>query len=160
MMSKHQALYRISFLFVITNCALTITSGKENVPWTFKQGQFYPTNSERDPKKSETIACGAIRDVIKRNSPRFRKVLIRNSNKDIIFGTDDARYMTSRTKSKLDVLASLFRETYGVGIKVLKAWTDGVDKHDLLSLHYEGEPIFIHISSFFRDNLWSFVISI
>ena len=103
----------------------------------YRVGQFYPTEGESNPVTSESKTSGPIRDVIKRNSPRYRKVLIRNTNNEVLFDNEDARYMTSRTKSKLDVLATLVKGT-GNHIRVVKAWTDKVDNNERLSLHYEG----------------------
>ena len=103
----------------------------------YRVGQFYPTEGENNPVTSESKTSGPIRDVIKRNSPRYRKVLIRNTNNEVLFDNEDARYMTSRTKSKLDVLATLVKGT-GNHIRVIKAWTDQVDNNERLSLHYEG----------------------
>ena len=103
----------------------------------YRDGQFYPTAGETNPVTSESKTSGPIRDVIKRNSPRYRKVLIRNTNNEVLFHNEDARYMTSRSKSKLDVLATLVKGT-GNRIRVIKAWTDQVDSNERLSLHYEG----------------------
>lgn len=50
--------------------------------------------------------------------------------------------MTSRAKSRLDVLANLVTSR-NVGGKqhVIKAWTDEVDRNNLMSLHYEGTEL-------------------
>lgn len=125
------------FLTLIVGVLICITTA-EYIPRYFSLNQFYPTKGERDPRLSETKSSGAIRDVIKRNSPRFRKVLVRNANQEIVFHNEDARLMTSRAKSKLDILASLTQSRWNIKIRVLKAWTDDVSA-DLLSLHYEGE---------------------
>lgn len=95
---------------------------------------------EKHPKyKSEIEVCGNIRDVIKRNSARFLKILVRNTNSDILFSNDDARRMTARAKSKLDVLASRVQARWsGKKVEVLKAWTDVVTPNSI-SLHYEGK---------------------
>ena len=113
-------------------------------------GEFYPTEGESNPVTSESKTSGPIRDVIKRNSPRYRKVLIRNTNNEVFFNNEDARYMTSRTKSKLDVLATLVKGT-GNQIRVIKAWTDQVDHDERLSLHYEGKnfPSLLHLQPMF-----------
>ena len=113
-------------------------------------GQFYPTEGETNPVTSESKTSGPIRDVIKRNSPRYRKVLIRNTNNEVLFHNEDARYMTSRSKSKLDVLATLVKGT-GNRIRVIKAWTDQVDSNERLSLHYEGNrfPYLSHLHPMF-----------
>ena len=114
----------------------------EGIPSYLSRNQFYPTKGVSDPIRSEVLQCGSIRDVIRRNTARYRKVLIRNDNYMIDFGQNgDNRYMTSRAKSKLDVLASRVQSRWGsdTKLKVEKAWTDTVDINDMLSLHYEGE---------------------
>ena len=108
------------------------------LPSSLRRGQFYPTKGESDPINSEALQCRSIRDVIKRNTARYRKVLVRNDNSMIDFGSnDDNKYMTSRAKSKLDVLASRVQAKWG-RLKVDKAWTDVVGANKL-SLHYEGK---------------------
>ena len=116
----------------------------------YRVGQFYPAEGETNPVTSESKTSGPIRDVIKRNSPRYRKVLIRNTNNEVLFHNEDARYMTSRSKSKLDVLATLVKGT-GNRIRVIKAWTDQVDSNERLSLHYEGNrfPYLSHLHPMF-----------
>jgi hypothetical protein len=95
--------------------------------------------NERFPDKDETEVCGRIRDVIERDSGRFRRILIRNTNDQVDYIDEDARRMTSRTKSKLDVLASLVRTEWSNDkVRVTRAWTDQVDAQDPASLHYEG----------------------
>ena len=98
--------------------------------------------NERFPNKDETEVCGTIRDVIQRDSGRFRRILIRNTNDDVDYINDDARRMTSRAKSKLDVLASLvkqeWRQAGSIRVRVTKAWTDQFVASDPTSLHYEG----------------------
>jgi hypothetical protein len=98
----------------------------------FSPNQIYPSG------KDEISTCGNIRDVIRRNSARFRKILVRNTNADIVFLNDDSRRTTARAKSKLDVLASRVKTRWpGKTLKVLKAWTDQVVP-GTISLHYEG----------------------
>lgn len=109
----------------------------------FVTSQTRPTNlrpSQKYPDKDESAVCGRIRDTIPRNSGRFRKILIRNTNDLASYANDDCRRMTSRTKSKLDILASLVRSTWSgrVKVKVLLAWTDQNIPSDKTSLHYEG----------------------
>ena len=94
---------------------------------------------QRWPDKDEIETCGNIRDIIRRNSGRFRKILVRNTNGDIVFQNDDCRRMTARAKSKLDVLASRVRGQWSnVRLKVKLAWTDQVLPNAPISLHYEG----------------------
>lgn len=118
----------------------------ESIPSYFRPGTFYPRKGQNDPRMSEVQSSGAIRDVIKRNSPRYRKVLVRNANSEIDFANEDCRYMTSRAKSKLDILGSLIRSNMGDRLYVLKAWTDNVERNDLLSLHYEGRAFKVRLS--------------
>lgn len=108
---------------------------------TFTRGQFEPTKGKTSADESEFEQCRGIRDVIKRNTARYRKVLVRNDNSEINFGNnEDNRYMTSRAKSKLDFLASRVQARWSyVKLQVDKAWTDVVDKNNMLSLHYEGK---------------------
>ena len=95
--------------------------------------------NQRFPDKDETEVCGNIRDVIKRDSGRFRRILVRNTNDQVEYVNDDARRMTSRTKSKLDVLASLVISEWPRNkVRVIGAWTDQVVTSDPASLHYEG----------------------
>ncbi len=112
-------------------------------PSTFYRTQFYPTKNTKHANISEVLQCRSIRDVIKRNTARYRKVLVRNDNPQIDFAyPEDNKYMTSRAKSKLDVLASrVLNEWSGAKLRVIKAWTDIVDRDDMLSLHYEGEEL-------------------
>ena len=94
---------------------------------------------QRWPDKEEMDTCGNIRDIIRRNSVRFRKILVRNTNGDIVFQNDDCRRMTARAKSKLDVLASRVRGQWSnVRLKVNLAWTNQVLPNTPISLHYEG----------------------
>ena len=68
----------------------------ETVPSRFRKNDYYPRNGEGNYRKSEVKSSGAIRDIIRRNSPRYRKVLVRNANSDITYSNEDCRYMTSR----------------------------------------------------------------
>ena len=131
-------------ILLVTVAFLCLLNGyvHSKAPDSFYRGQFYPTKNTNDAQSSEVKQCRSIRDVIKRNSARYRKVLVRNDNSNIDYGTsEDNKYMTSRAKSKLDVLASRVQNYWSgsVQLKVAKAWTDVVDKNDMLSLHYEGK---------------------
>ena len=107
----------------------------ETRPTIFGDGQRYPN-------KDESEVCGRIRDVIPRDSGRYRKILIRNTNNEAFYANDDCRRMTSRAKSKLDVLASrVYQQWPGVYLRVLLAWTDQIDQNDPTSLHYEGKSL-------------------
>ena len=116
--------------------------------------------NQRFPNDDENNICSRIRDVIPRNSGRFRKILIRNTKNDVIFVNEDCRRMTARCKSKLDAVISLAkREWSALKIRVLKAWTDRVDINDPISLHYEGQPI-VQSFCFFFEQAHVFINSI
>lgn len=116
-------------------CVLLFIAVKET-----SSGPQELTLNQRFPDREETDVCGTIRDVIQRDSRRFRRILIRITNDQAEYVDDDARRMTSRTKSKLDVLASLVNNEWKglVKVRVIRAWTDQVKASDPTSLHYEG----------------------
>ena len=100
--------------------------------------------NDRFPDKDEAEVCGTIRDVIQRDSGRFRRTLIRNTNDQIDYIDEDARRMTSRAKSKLDVLTSLVNNEWrNSKVRVIQAWTDEVVASNPTSLHYEGMPLYV-----------------
>ena len=95
---------------------------------------------DRYPDRSEESQCRPIRLRIERDSRRYRRDLVFNANPDIMFVDSDARLMTSRLQSRLNALSDLYRREYGLGLRVVKAWTEEADAEvtDPLSLHYEG----------------------
>ena len=95
---------------------------------------------QRYPDAAEIATCGNIRDIIRRNSARFRKILVRNTNNEIDFANDDCRRMTARAKSKIDVLASRVRGRWSnVRLRVILGWTDQTPVDTQKLLHYEGK---------------------
>ena len=122
--------------WIVTICCVLLFIAVEET----SSGPQELTLNQRIPDKEETDVCGTIRDVIQRDSGRFRRILIRNTNNQAEYVDDDARRMTSRTKSKLDVLASLVNNEWKglVKVRVIRAWTDQVEASDPTSLHYEG----------------------
>ena len=122
--------------WIVTICCVLLFIAVEETT----SGSQELTLNQRFPDKEETDVCGTIRDVIQRDSGRFRRILIRNTNNQAEYVDDDARRMTSRTKSKLDVLASLVNNVWKglVKVRVIRAWTDQVEASDPTSLHYEG----------------------
>ncbi|XP_065656896.1 cadherin-related tumor suppressor isoform X2 [Hydra vulgaris] len=136
----------LTLLLLIINVLLI---NCQSLPTSFRYGDFFPRKTNSDAQNSEILISGAIRDVIKRNSPGFRKILVRNSEPNINFQTEDSRLMTSRAKQKIDALASLVTSRFDKNIKVvvLKAWTDVVEKEDKVSLHYEGRAFLIRASN-------------
>lgn len=98
------------------------------------------TLGQRYPDAEEIATCGNIRDIIRRNSARFRKILVRNTNNEIDFANDDCRRMTARAKSKIDVLASRVRGRWNnIRLRVILGWTDQVPVDNQKLLHYEGK---------------------
>ena len=113
-----------------------VNSQQRQRPSSLSRGQRYPNEDENK-------ACGQIRDVIPRNSGRFRKIIVRNDDNNAQYETNDCRLMTQRTKSKLDILASLVKRQWrSISVRVLRAWTDQVNQNNPLSLHYEGIMLF------------------
>ena len=104
------------------------------IPNPFRVGVFYPP-------RSEVEVCRPIRDYIDRNSARFTNELVTNTNADITFSTSDSRIMSSRMQSRLNSLATLYKQETGRRMTVLRAWTQfpNAQISDSTSLHYEGE---------------------
>ena len=122
--------YQLWLLFICL--LLSDFTASQTRPSLFRLRQKYPDQDESE-------VCSRIRDVIPRDSGRYRRILIRNPNNQALYANDDSRRMTSRAKSKLDILASRVQtEWSGVRVRVLRAWTDQVDNSDPTSLHYEG----------------------
>ena len=107
---------------------------KGPVPDEFHLGQRYPD-------RNETEECRPIRLRIERDSRRFRTDLVHNAYTGIDFAHADARLMTSRMQVRLNALAILYYQEYGLSFTVIKSWTEYGDA-DLVaddhSLHYEG----------------------
>ena len=134
-----------SLVFVLTFLFLSFVNS-QNRPDRLNRGQQFPNEDEYK-------VCGRIRDVIPRNSGRFRKILIRNSNSEAQYSNEDSRRMTARAKSKLDILASRVRAYWsGRAVTVIKAWTDQVNSQDRLSLHYEGMSVAIYLFNLSEQN--------
>lgn len=102
------------------------------VPLVFRLGDRYPDRNESEQ-------CRPIRLRITRNSKLYISKLVTNTNQDIIFKNADARVMTSRLQTRLNVLANRFLGHSSKKIKVLKAWSE-YSANDSIpdSLHYEG----------------------
>ena len=106
------------------------------IPNPFRVGNFYPP-------RPEVEVCRPIRDYIDRNSARFTNELVTNTNADITFSTADSRIMSSRMQSRLNSLATLYRQQANRRMTVLRAWTQFPNSqvNDDTSLHYEGERV-------------------
>ena len=106
---------------------------QDPVPDPFVLGDRYPNRDEFDE-------CRPIQLQLKRTSSKFSATIAQNTNPDINFATTDASLMTSRLKSRLDILAALYKEQFGVNLNVLLTYAESdnpqVTTND--SLHFEG----------------------
>ena len=95
---------------------------------------------DRYPKRTEFDECRPIQLQLKRTSSKFSTTITQNTNPDLNFVTADASLMTSRLKSRLDILASLYHDKFGGKLNVLLSYADAdnpqVTTND--SLHFEG----------------------
>ena len=135
----NQKLANFLQLLLAASVLVSVVQGQQDfttaeVPNPFRVGDFYP------PRPEEEV-CRPIRDYIDRNSARFTNELVTNTNADITFSTLDSRIMSSRMQSRLNSLASLYKERTGRRMTVLRAWTQfpSAQINDDKSLHYEGE---------------------
>ena len=106
---------------------------QDPVPDPFLLGDRYPNRDEFDE-------CRPIQLQLKRTSSKFSATIAQNTNTDINFATADASLMTSRLKSRLDILADLYMEQFGGNLNVLLTYAESnnpqVTTND--SLHFEG----------------------
>ena len=106
---------------------------QDPVPDPFLLGDRYPNRDEFDE-------CRPIQLQLKRTSSKFSATITQNTNPDINFATADASLMTSRLKSRLDILANLYMEQFGGNLNVLLTYAESdnpqVTTND--SLHFEG----------------------
>ena len=109
---------------------------QQPIPNPFTQGMMYPDRSEDEE-------CRPIKLRLRRTSRRFTATMTRNTNPDISYENEDARFMTSRLKSRLDTLARWYRTTYRTQLRVILSYVDGnAPGYDSSirqnSLHFEG----------------------
>lgn len=106
---------------------------QDSVPDPFTLGDRYPNRDEFEE-------CRPIKLQLERTSSRFTATITQNTNPDLEFATADAALMTSRLKSRLDILASLYEEQFGGKLTVLLTYAEAdnpqVTTND--SLHFEG----------------------
>lgn len=79
---------------------------------------------------------------LQRTSRRFSETIIRNTNNDLSYANDDAHFMTSRLKSRLDTLGELYEDEYSrQKLEVILTYAEegNPDVTDPNSLHYEGQ---------------------
>ena len=106
---------------------------QDSVPDPFTLGDRYPNRDEFEE-------CRPIKLQLERTSSRFSATITQNTNSDLEFATADAALMTSRLKSRLDILASLYSQQFGGKLTVLLTYAEAdnpqVTTND--SLHFEG----------------------
>lgn len=110
---------------------------QDSVPNPFKLGDRYPNRDEFEE-------CRPIKVQLTRTSNRFSATITRNTYENLNFVTADAALMTSRLKSRLDILADLYRQRFTGKLKVLLTYAEPGNSQITInnSLHYEGkEPI-------------------
>ena len=109
---------------------------QDSVPDPFKLGDRYPNRDEFDE-------CRPIKLQLERTSSRFTATITENTNPDLNFVDLDASLMTSRLKSRLDILADLYTDQFGGKLTVLLTYAEAnnpqVTTND--SLHFEGITI-------------------
>lgn len=108
---------------------------QEPVPDPFELGDRYP---DRD----EEVEVRPIKLRLQRTSRRFSETIIRNTNNDLSYANDDARFMTSRLKSRLDTLGELYEDEYRrQKLEVILTYAEegNPDVTNPNSLHYEGQ---------------------
>ena len=130
----------LSYVPILLQCCLlfSFTDSQE----VFKQDPVpdpFQIN-DRYPNRDEFEECRPIKVQLERTSARFSATIIQNSNTDLDFANTDASLMTSRLKSRLDILAGLYKNQFGKNLKVLLTYAEAghpdVTTND--SLHYEG----------------------
>ena len=135
-----------SLLFAVLICEFILAYSQTSPPVYHQEPVPNPfTLGTRYPNRTEDAECRPIKLRLRRNSVRFRATIIQNSNTQIQYSTSDASLMTSRMKSRLDILASWYYLTYGTQLVVLMSYIDGNDPDASdssvrsNSLHYEGQ---------------------
>jgi len=106
---------------------------QDSVPNPFTLGDRYPNRDEFDE-------CRPIKLQLERTSSRFSATITQNTNRDLNFVTMDASLMTSRLKSRLDILASLYKQQFAEKLNVLLTYAEADDPQITTndSLHFEG----------------------
>ena len=106
---------------------------QDPVPDPFELGDRYPNRDEFEE-------CRPIKLQLERTSSRFSATITQNTNPELNFANADASLMTSRLKSRLDILADLYTDQFGGKLNVLLTYAEAgnplVTTND--SLHYEG----------------------
>ena len=103
----------------------------------------FTTVGTQYPNLDEDEQCRPIKLRLIKHSTRFTATLVRNTNNEITYDNEDARFMTSRLKFRLDLLAEWYFNNYNATLKVLLAYAEPTVVTDRSnSLHYEGIQLY------------------
>lgn len=123
-------------LVLITSCGL---AGAQSQVFQQDPIPTFNTVGTRYPYLEEDEQCRPIKLRLIRHSIRFTATLVRNTNDDMTYANEDARFMTSRLKFRLDALAQWYFNTYSARLTVLLSYAEPTAVTDRTnSLHYEG----------------------
>ena len=103
----------------------------------------FTTVGTQYPNLDEDEQCRPIKLRLIKHSTRFTATLVRNTNNEITYDNEDARFMTSRLRFRLDLLAEWYFNNYNATLKVLLAYAEPTVVTDRSnSLHYEGIQLY------------------
>ena len=132
------------YLLIILSCGALLSTQQDDDDLEVFQQEPVPDPFElgdRYPDRDEVVEVRPIKLRLKRTSRRFSETIIRNINDDLSYANDDARLMTSRLKSRLDILGELYEDEYRrqkLQVVLTYAEEGNPDVIDPNSLHYEG----------------------
>lgn len=111
----------------------------------FTPGQKKPATLE-----VSNVASGPMTDIISRDSPRFSRELIRNTNMNILFKDEENTgadyFMTPRCSQRANILSKFVLEEWPrIRLHVTESWDEN-GEHGPQSLHYSGRALDITTS--------------
>lgn len=132
------------YLLIILSCGALLSTQQDDDDLEVFQQEPVPDPFElgdRYPDRDEKVEVRPIKLRLQRTSRRFSETIINNDNNDLSYANDDARLMTSRLKSRLDILGGLYEDEYRrqkLEVVLTYAEEGNPDVTDPNSLHYEG----------------------
>lgn len=132
------------YLLIILSCGALLSTQQDDDDLEVFQQEPVPDPFElgdRYPDRDEEVEVRPIKLRLQRTSRRFSETIINNDNNDLSYANDDARLMTSRLKSRLDILGGLYEDEYRrqkLEVVLTYAEEGNPDVTDPNSLHYEG----------------------